>query len=171
MQTNLDRVWLVKPVTLLLAAMAAASCAYWALRITGGSFALPASLAVAPNSAPEADPQALAQALGAGGRPTAAPSAPALASRFVLLGVLAGRSSAGAALIAMDGKPAKPYRVGAELESGLVLQSVQGRQAVLASDLAGPSVLTLELPPLKPNLLAREPREAVAVPETASTQP
>ena len=169
MQTNLDRVWLVKPATLLLAAMAAATCAYWALKITGGGFALPASVAVASANMPEADPQALAQALGAGSRQVAAPSAPAMASRFVLLGVLAGRSSAGAALIAIDGKPARPYRVGAELESGLVLQSVQGRQAVLAGDLAGPPVLTLELPPLKPNLLAREPQDVVGPPDADGT--
>ncbi|MFM2036188.1 MAG: hypothetical protein RL459_1453 [Pseudomonadota bacterium] len=163
MQTNLDRVWLVKPVTFVLAALAAASCAYWALKITGGSFALPAAPKVAAATVADADPQALAQALGAGSRPSAAPLAPALASRFVLLGVLAGRSSAGAALIAVDGKLAKPYRVGAELESGLVVQSVQGRRAVLASDLSSPSVLTLELPPLRPNLLAKEPEPEAAL--------
>ncbi|MFM1907562.1 MAG: hypothetical protein RLZZ591_1239 [Pseudomonadota bacterium] len=171
MQTNLDRVWLVKPATLLLAAMAVASGAYWALKITGGGFALPANVAVASANTSEADSQALAQALGAGSRPVASPSAPALASRFVLLGVLAGRTNAGAALIAIDGKPARPYRVGAELESGLVLQWVKGRQAVLASDLAGPPVLTLELPPLKPNLLAREPQDAVGAPDADGTQP
>ena len=111
---------------------------------------------------------AAARSLGAA--PVVA-AAPTLASRFQLQGVMAGGPNAGAALIAVDGKAAKPYRVGAELEGGLVLQSVQGRQAALAGDMAGPPVLTLELPPLKPNLLAREPREAFAVPETAGTQP
>jgi len=53
----------------------------------------------------------------------------------------------GAALIAIDGKPAKPYRVGVQVDEGLVLQSVQGRRAVLAAADSGQQVLTLELPP------------------------
>lgn len=75
--------------------------------------------------------------------------AASLASRFNLLGVVAARSHRGAALIAVDGKPARPYRVGATIDEGLVLQSVQGRRAVLAATAGGPAVLTLELPPVK----------------------
>ncbi len=64
------------------------------------------------------DAQALARLLGAG--PVAPAAAPAAASRFALEGVLAGTASGhGAALIAVDGKPPKPYRVGAEVEPGL----------------------------------------------------
>ena len=47
------------------------------------------------------------------------------ANRFTLIGVLSGRSSGGgAALIAVDGKPAKPFRVGAAVDEGLVLQAL-----------------------------------------------
>jgi general secretion pathway protein C len=65
-----------------------------------------------------------------------------------MLGVVADQHSAGAALIAVDGKPAKPYRVGDVVEDGLVLQSVKGRNAALGP-VSGAAVLTLELPPLK----------------------
>jgi general secretion pathway protein C len=56
-------------------------------------------------------------------------------------------SGGGAAVIAVDGKPARPYRVGSTIEEGLVLQSVRGRQAMLGPA-AGPALVTLELPPL-----------------------
>jgi hypothetical protein len=76
----------------------------------------------------------------------AAPPVPALASRFQLLGVAAGeRSGGGAAVISVDGKPARPYRVGSIIDEGLVLQSVRGRQAVIAAS-DGKPLLTLELP-------------------------
>jgi general secretion pathway protein C len=65
-------------------------------------------------------------------------------SRLVLIGVVAG-ASGGTALIAVDGKPAKPFRVGRQVEEGLMLQSVAKRQAVLAASVNGPAVLTLEL--------------------------
>jgi general secretion pathway protein C len=72
-----------------------------------------------------------------------------LASRFQLQGVLAGGAEAGAALIAVDGKPAKPYRVGAVVADGWVLQSAEGRRVSLGAAMNGPSTLTLELPAKK----------------------
>jgi general secretion pathway protein C len=62
--------------------------------------------------------------------------------------VVANRSQKGAALIAVDGKPPKPYRVGAPVDEGIVLQSVESRRAVLAGPDGAP-VLTLDLPPLR----------------------
>jgi hypothetical protein len=58
-------------------------------------------------------------------RPVWRQSPPAQSSRFVVdrCGGSA-RSKGGAALIAVDGKPPKPYRVGARIEDGLVLQGV-----------------------------------------------
>jgi general secretion pathway protein C len=69
-----------------------------------------------------------------------------LASRFQLQGVMAGGPDAGAALISVDGKPAKPYRVGAVVADGLLLQSAQGRRVSLGSAMVGPQTLVLELP-------------------------
>jgi general secretion pathway protein C len=74
------------------------------------------------------------------------PTAPSLSSRFNLIGVVANRSQHGAALIAVDGRPAKPYRVGSAIDEGLVLQSVAPRRAVLAASTSGPPLVTLEMP-------------------------
>ena len=60
-------------------------------------------------------------------------------------------SRQGAALIAVDGKPGKPYRVGSSVDEGLVLRSVEPRRVYLAPvNGAGPEI-ALDMPPkLKP---------------------
>lgn len=75
------------------------------------------------------------------------------ASRFALTGVVASSSQHGAALIAVDGKPAKPYAVGSRVGDEWVLQSVQPRRAVLVpagaagdASVASETALVLELP-------------------------
>lgn len=57
----------------------------------------------------------------------------------------------GAALIAVDGKPAKPYRVGAVVDGQWVLSAVQPRRVVLAPQGASSADagITLDLPPKK----------------------
>ncbi len=63
---------------------------------------------------------------------------------------MASRSSSqGAALIAVDGKPGRPYRVGSKIEDGLILQSVDVRRAMLGPASGSDVSLTLEMPPLK----------------------
>ena len=97
------------------------------------------------------DPQALARALGGGNAVAAPPAVVATASmagRLSLVGVVANRNRGGTALISVDGKPARPFRVGARVDDALVLQSVAPRRAVLADSLRGPASLTLDLPPL-----------------------
>jgi len=134
-------------LTFVLWALAFASAAFWGLRLSGPADGAPYPPAAAPSrEAP--DTAALARALGAVNEVAAAPAAPPAASRFALLGVLAGSSQAGAALIAVDGQPAKPFRVGSEVASGYVLQSVAPRRAVLgASGTSGGSGtgLTVEM--------------------------
>jgi general secretion pathway protein C len=46
----------------------------------------------------------------------------------------------------VDGKPAKPYRVGATVDAGLVLQSLGPRQARLGAGQEGVTTVTLEMP-------------------------
>ena len=136
--------WTVRGVTFLLWIAAGASVVYWGLKLAARPATVTApTIGRAP--AP-VDPAAVARLLGSG--PVAAlPAAPSLASRFALVGVVAGPGARpGAALIAVDGKPAKPFRVGAAVEEGLVLQSVEARRAVLAAAADGPPVLALELP-------------------------
>jgi general secretion pathway protein C len=134
--------WAVAGATFVLWALVTASVVYWGLKLTArpGDGAAPVAIG---DGAP-ADPASVARLLGA----TSALAAPvaSLASRFALLGVVAGESHNGAALIAIDGKPAKPFRVGTVVEEGLVLQAVESRRAVLAASIGGPPALTLELP-------------------------
>ena len=147
MMTNSYSKWGVRLGTLALWALAGASVVYWGLRLSARPVGL-AVPAVAP--APVApDAQAMARLLGVPAAGAAAARAPAasLTSRFALIGVLAGRSSGGgAALIAVDGQPAKPFRVGAVVDEGLVLQSLDPRQARLGASMDGPATLTLDMP-------------------------
>ena len=131
--------------SLLVWGAVAFSAVTWSLRWsamgTSPSSASPAQ------SLPELDVSAAARSLGAA--PVQAVVAPTLASRFQLQGVMAGGPNAGAALIALDGKPAKPYRVGAVVADGLVLQSTLGRRVNLGAAMDGPQTLVLELPAKK----------------------
>lgn len=151
MLTQAPSTWTVRGATFALWLLAAASAVSWGLKLG----AAPATVAppAAATPAVAVDAGAIARLLGgvpAGPQAVAAAPVASLASRFQLVGVAAGaRSGGGAAVIAVDGRPAKPFRVGMVVEEGLVLQSVQGRQAVLASQPGGAPVLTLELPPLK----------------------
>ena len=138
---------LVLPVASLLVWGAVAfSAVTWGLRwsATGAS---PSNATTAAQALPEVDVSAAARSLGAA--PVQAAAAPTLASRFQLQGVMAGGPNAGAALIAVDGKAAKPYRVGAVVADGLVLQSAQGRRVTLGAAMDGPQSLVLELPAKK----------------------
>ena len=67
-------------------------------------------------------------------------------TRYALVGIVARRSGGGVALISVDGKAAKPVRVGAFIDDRLILQSVEGRRALLASGVDKPTEVTLELP-------------------------
>ncbi len=139
--------WTVPVLTLAVWTIAALSAAYWGLRI--GSTGVPAALAPPVLRQPEApEPAAIARLLGAPVAAADTPAAPALASRFALTGVVAGTTGTGAALIAVDGRPPRPFAVGSAVDEGLVLQSVQGRRALLGPALRGPATLTLDLPPL-----------------------
>jgi general secretion pathway protein C len=141
--------WVSRTATVAVWALAGASAVYWGLRISAPQPVLAAAIPVAPP--PMADPAAVARLLGS--VPEAAPAAaapPSLASRFALVGVLAGRSGhGGAALISVDGQPAKPYRIGSEVDPGLVVQSLGARQAALGNTVQGPATLTLEMPLLR----------------------
>jgi general secretion pathway protein C len=150
--------WFSRIVTFVFAALAAGSAVYWGLQWSS----LGGGAAVAAVDSPQqwtAQTSAVEKALGglgqAPGLDSGAPSAPLLATRFVLIGVVAGTSQAGAALIGVDGKPPRPFEVGARLADDWVLKSVQGRRAVLARNGAEanpadglPAQLVLDMPPV-----------------------
>lgn len=135
--------WSLRGLTLVVWALAAASVAYWGLRL----LARPGALAALPSvrsASVTPDPAVVARLLGA----TAAQAVQqaSLASRFTLSGVVAGAPGGGAALIAIDGKPATPFRVGNVVEEGLVLQSAAARQVTLGQTRDGPALVTLDMP-------------------------
>jgi len=92
---------------------------------------------------PDLDALAVSQALGAAPLQSASAS---LASRFVLIGVMDGGPSKGVALISVDGKPAKPYRLGQTVSDGFVVLVTGPKKAELGPQLGAASSLVLELP-------------------------
>ena len=132
----------MRAITLAVWALGAASLVYWGLRLSpGGATIVHVPPAIASTVI---DPLSVARVLGA----TASQALPqaSFASRFALQGVVAGSPGGGAALIAVDGKPARAYRVGSAIEEGVMLQSANGRQVTLAASRDGPALLTLQMP-------------------------
>ncbi len=143
----------------LVWALVAACAVYWAMRLLAVPAPLPVS--VQPVSMAGAIRGDIARLFVSPAAPAAAPVEPALASRFKLVGVLAPKDAErgrgqGIALIAIDGKPARPYRVGAALDDHLVLLAVATRGATLGPP-SGPPVLQLEVPALPPPATGTRP--------------
>ena len=151
MSSSLLPFWTVRLTTFLLWAVAAASSVFWILQIVnagvhenGNANAKPAARANAAQE-PNLTPQ-VALTLGAKNpiAPTAASALAAMQSRFQLQGVVSVGGKSGAALISVDGKPAKPYRLGVALEDGLEVTAIKAREASIGSN--GATAFTLELP-------------------------
>lgn len=150
--TTLDRsLWPARLSTFVLAALAAASVVYWGLRWSE-PMSTPRANGDGSNPRP-VDTGRVAQLLGASATPAnggaGTPAVNAM-GQYKLIGVIAeakGRGF-GSALIAIEGAPAKPYKVGDRLSDDLLLQSVSARGAALASSMQAPASVELELPPL-----------------------
>ncbi len=128
--------------TLLVWAAVAYSVVGWVLRENPAATATSAVVATSPTS--DIDASAVARALGV--RSQTAEPAPTLGSRFQLVGVLNGDAATGVALISVDGKPAKPFRVGKNVAEGLVVQSTQTKRVNLGASVDAPTTLSLDLP-------------------------
>lgn len=129
----------------LLWLAAGLSVGYWVLQFLGRSAVTPV-VAVA-TTPPPPDSMAVARTLGA--VPVAAVGAapvPTAPPRYVLLGVVSTGTDGGAALIAVDSQPPRPYRVGAALDGGLVLQAVTRSTVRLGPSLDAPASMELTLP-------------------------
>lgn len=129
----------------LLWLAAGLSAGYWAMLAVGRSPLTPLGV-TAPvfNAVDTAD---VARVLGAA--PEAMqPTTGALVTgtQYRLMGVVAANAPDGAALIAVNGQPPRPYRVGATLEGGLVLQAVTRRGARLGASSDAPVSIELILP-------------------------
>lgn len=135
-------------------ALVAGTLVFWGLRLFTRAPAAPAhTVSVSSTVVARGD---LTRLFGAPAVATAAavPADPEISARFRLLGVMAPKggtkaddSSQGIALIAVDGKPPKAYKIGAPLDAELVLQAVSLRSASIGPAL-GEAAVTLEIPPL-----------------------
>ncbi len=157
----MQRSFWTRSLTFVLWLLAGISGVYWGLKFVRGP-AAPVSAAAAAlgGSAAQIDAKALAQGLGGGlspainsvaANPASIPASSINSSRFNLTGVVVSRSGgarSNVALIAVDGKPARPYRVGAVLTEGVVLHSVAAGKAMLSSGQQSEPAITLELPKL-----------------------
>lgn len=99
-------------------------------------------------------------------------AAPQLSSRFRLMGVVAPNppSEQGLALISVDGRPLRVYRVGAAIEGDLMLRAVGLRTATVASSRSSNDAATsfvLELPALSAAATGALPPAGFAIPQFA----
>ena len=112
-------------------------------------------------------PLELTRLLGAAA-PVATSPGPSPADRFILSGVIASPAGQGAALISIDGKPARPFAVGSELAPGYVLVFVTKQEAMLADGQLAPVRVVLSMPmPLHEQPSAAPPLVAPAAPITS----
>ena len=144
---------LARTCTFVVWALVAAAALFWGLKLFVAAPAAPRETTlVLPGTGVRGD---LTRLLGAD-----APAAPVLAAakpvadaRFQLIGVVSPRSSRaaseGLALIAVDGKPPKAFRIGAVVDGDTVLQSVQARSASLGLR-GGVSQVSLQIPAVAP---------------------
>lgn len=152
MQTYPQPLWSLRITTFALAALAAASAAYWVLNWVAVAPSSPTTVLTGSGPAP-VDPQAVARVLGGAGASLgglAVSAVQAAPNRYKLTGVVAGSSQRGYALISVDGQPARPFSVGSPVGDALVLQSVNARSAALGATREAPVALTLDLPALAP---------------------
>ncbi|MDP1649978.1 MAG: hypothetical protein Q8M01_17500 [Rubrivivax sp.] len=144
---------LARWLTFLVWALAAASALAWGLQIFVRPPSTPTPAVVADTgTAVRGD---LTRLLGVDAASALAQAAPEAAAdaRFRLVGVVSPRSPKaareGLALIAVDGKPPRAYRVGAAVDGLHVLQGVDARGATLGPR-GGAALIALKLPPPAP---------------------
>jgi general secretion pathway protein C len=130
-------------------ALVGASAAFWGLRLAVQPVPPPPHVVATADALTTSGD--LTRLLGARtATAAAAAAAPEAVSRYRLLGIVAARepqSHQGVALIAIDGKPARAFPVGAIVEGDLVLQSVSLRTAAIGPA-QGRQTLVLEVPRL-----------------------
>jgi general secretion pathway protein C len=129
-------------------ALVAGGVVFWALRLGVHGPTAPAyTVPVGDAAVAHGD---LSRLFGSAAAASSVAVAPEASSRFHLVGVAAPLADApqggGIALVSIDGKPARPFRVGARVEGDLLLRSVARRSATFGPA-SGETAFTLELPP------------------------
>ena len=132
--------------------MVSAAIVFWLLRLVVN--APPAPTYAVVEQSDRLVGEDLSRLLGSDASPAApdqpAPP-PAEAARFQIVGLVAGPtpgSASAVALIAVDGKPAKPYAVGARVGGTWVVQAVSRRSVTLGPEGSQAPGVVLEMPAL-----------------------
>ena len=162
--------WPSATATTVLWALAAASVVFWGLRLAAPSDAV-APPPLSGNGAAVVDPVAVAQMLGVVQSQATVAATPDAASRFQLLGVVADVDQQGAALISVDGQPARPFRVGSQVVEGYVLHSLDLRAASLGASVDASPAFTLQLPTRPLAVNGPPPSTAGAPPPVVAPRP
>jgi general secretion pathway protein C len=138
-------------------ALVTACAALWGFKIFAATRPVPATATIPAVAMPAQGP--MVRLFGAEPEPEQQEQVQAAESdRFQLVGVIAPTAgSAGLALVAVDGQPPKPWKIGATLEGSTTLLAVAKRTAQFGPA-GGPAQFTLELP-------------APAAPETGTLPP
>jgi general secretion pathway protein C len=152
-------------------ALVAVSIAYWGLRLFVKPPVAPLHTQLASDSGPARVD--LTRLLGAPPATVATSvQAPAISSRFQLTGVMAPKvpGQQGIALIAVDGKMPRAYRVGAAVDGDFVLQAVSLRTASIGPTRGAPAVV-LEIPILPAPATGSLPPASSLIPPTSGAVP
>ena len=140
---------LARLFTVLIWALVAASAAFWGFKLfTNVPVARPdVSVGLRSESNLPGSSDLVRLLGGTALVNTVAAQVPAMNSRFRLAAIIAAprASSSGVALISVDGKTARVFRVGAPVDGNMVLQSVGSRSASIGPAHGVPAVV-LELP-------------------------
>lgn len=172
--------WTLRLFTMLIWLLVGLCAAYWVFK-----FATTKTIeATATPAAPTVliDSKAVGKLLGATDVVAVKATNTSASTKFVLFGLANSAGGQGYALIALDGKPAKPYRVGSLVADDLVLKSISKTSVLLATSLKAPDGVTLELPERKPinnpaiiaspspppNMVAPQPRFPALNPNNAN---
>jgi general secretion pathway protein C len=145
-------VWVPRLLSLLVWTAAAGSAAYWALSLTASPQPVPAHARVTDADAGLRGDLARLFGEPAAGAGVATPAVPppAASSRFKVLGVVGSvRGGPGIALLTVDGKAPRAYKVGAPIDADWVVESVT-QKSVRIAPRGGGAAFELELAALPP---------------------
>ena len=161
MKTRLAASWSLRLITLAVWLVAVLCGAYWAFKFVAAKPVNANTAASTP--AIVVDSAAVAKLLGAIDNVAEKQTITPASSNYALFGLAMEKSGRGVALIATDGKPAKPYRVGSKVADGWVLKSISRTDVILAASMDAADGMKLDLP-------IRQPATSMVAPVSARNQ-
>lgn len=146
--TTGSNTWTLRLFTFAVWVAVGLCAAYWAFKFVTTTPVEATAATLKP--AVVVDTKAIAKLLGATDGVAMQAANISARVKLSLFGLATSPGGQGIALIAIEDKPAKPYRVGAKVTDDLVLKSISKVNAVLAASATAPDGPKLELPTRKP---------------------